>query len=86
MFLPFCVASNRHFFRQTPNHYLALYFDAKGVEVDADITKLSENHSDVLQGIINQLDDNKTASLKIAIPAASGGEYNPQRFNSLNCR
>ena len=51
-------------FRQTPNHYLALYFDAKGIEVDTDITQLAENDSDALQGVINQLDDTQKAKIE----------------------
>ncbi len=32
--------SNRQFFRQTPNHYLALYFESNGIDVDTDINAL----------------------------------------------
>ncbi|EGG93313.1 hypothetical protein IMCC1989_1359 [gamma proteobacterium IMCC1989] len=56
--------SNRHFFRQAPNHYLALYFDSKGIDVDTDINALKENDIDALQGILNPLEDALTASIE----------------------
>jgi len=56
--------SNRHFFRQTPNHYLALYFDSKEIAVDTDINPLKENDVEALQGIINQLDDIQKAKVE----------------------
>jgi hypothetical protein len=67
--------SNRQFFRQTPNHYLALYFESKGIEVDTDIAQLEENDSDALQGIINQLDDAQKADI----------EADFQGINALAC-
>jgi hypothetical protein len=56
--------SNRQFFRQTPNHYLALYFDSKGIDMDTDISQLKETDIDVLQGIINQLGDAQKANIE----------------------
>ncbi|MFT7389037.1 MAG: hypothetical protein ACI8VC_002301 [Candidatus Endobugula sp.] len=56
--------SNRHFFRQAPNHYLALYFDSKGIDVHTDINALKENDIDALQGILNPLEDALTASIE----------------------
>lgn len=56
--------SNRQFFRQTPNHYLILYFNSKGIDVDTDITQLKENDIDALQGILNPLDDTLKASIE----------------------
>lgn len=67
--------SNRHFFRQTPNHYLTLYFESKGIDVDTDINALKENDSDALQGIINQLDDTQKADI----------EADFQGINALAC-
>ena len=34
--------SNRHFFRKTPNHYLASFFKAKGIEIDLDFSNLKK--------------------------------------------
>ena len=56
--------SNRQFFRQTPNHYLALYFESEGIDVDTDITQLNETDIDALQGIVNQLDDAQKANIE----------------------
>lgn len=65
--------SNRQFFRQTPNHYLALYFESKGI--DADISQLKENDTDTLQGVINELDD--------AVKATVEADF--QGVNALAC-
>ena len=35
--------SNRHFFRKTPNAFLAQCFAIKGIELVADVSKLKEN-------------------------------------------
>lgn len=34
--------SNRHFFRKTPNAFLAQYFAAKGVQLVLDVSELKE--------------------------------------------
>lgn len=47
--------SNRHFFRKTPNFYLAKFFEAKGIQLDVHINQLKENDADILQGALNKL-------------------------------
>jgi hypothetical protein len=56
--------SNRHFFRKTPNHYLATYFENKGIPLDLDFTTLKENDTDALQAALNSLLDGQTTDIE----------------------
>jgi len=56
--------SNRHFFRKTPNSYLAQYFLAKGLLVGFDFTKLKESDVEALQSALNGLPDGQVASIE----------------------
>lgn len=56
--------SNRHFFRKTPNAYLAEYFAAKHITLDIDFSQLKENDSDKLQAALNQLADSQVADIE----------------------
>jgi hypothetical protein len=47
--------SNRHFFRKTPNFYLAKFFEAKGIQLDININQLKENDTDAIQNALNKL-------------------------------
>ena len=41
--------SNRHFFRKTPNLYLAAFFEASHIPLGIDFDKLAESDIDVIQ-------------------------------------
>ncbi len=56
--------SNRHFFRKTPSHYLALFFDAKGIPLDVDFGQLKENDADALQTALNKLSDSQITDIE----------------------
>ncbi|GEM_PF-5863917 len=56
--------SNRHFFRKTPNVYLAQFFSAKGVPLAADVSQLKENDAEALQTALNALDDSQIADIE----------------------
>ncbi|MBT3091534.1 MAG: hypothetical protein JAZ02_13455 [Candidatus Thiodiazotropha endolucinida] len=56
--------SNRHFFRKTPNVYLAQYFTAKGVQLAVDVSELKENDAEALQTGLNALDDSQIAEIE----------------------
>jgi len=67
--------SNRHFFRKTPNHFLARFFEAKGIQLDLDFTQLKENDADRLQIAFNTLTDSQTSEIEAAF----------QDVNALAC-
>ncbi len=56
--------SNRHFFRKTPNHYLALFFEMKGIQLDVDFNQLKENDADRLQAAFNTLTNSQTSEIE----------------------
>ncbi len=56
--------SNRHFFRKTPNYFLALFFEAKEILLDVDLSQLKENDVEVLQTALNALSDSQTADIE----------------------
>lgn len=56
--------SNRHFFRKTPNQYLAAFFDTKGVQLNVDFSQLKENDADALQLALNTLTDSQTTDIE----------------------
>ncbi|MDF1817523.1 MAG: hypothetical protein P1U54_02695 [Immundisolibacteraceae bacterium] len=56
--------SNRHFFRKTPNQYLARFFEVKGVGLDVDFSELKENDADALQTALNKLTASQTADIE----------------------
>ncbi len=56
--------SNRHFFRKTPNHLLALYFEAKGKALELDFGELKENDAEALQTALNTLAGNDIADIE----------------------
>jgi butyrate kinase len=47
--------SNRHFFRKTPNEYLANFFEAKGIQLDVNINQLKEQDAEAMQCALNKL-------------------------------
>ena len=47
--------SNRHFFRKTPNQYLAKFFEAKGIQLDVNINQLKEQDAEAMQAALNKL-------------------------------
>lgn len=67
--------SNRQFFRQAPNQFLALYFDSKNIGVDTNIAQLKESDIDSLQVVINQLSEAQKAEV----------EADFQGINALAC-
>lgn len=67
--------SNRQFFRQTPNCYLALFFEAKGIAIDSDTIQSNEKQVEVWQEVLNHLDDKQKASI----------EADFQGINALAC-
>lgn len=56
--------SNRHFFRKAPNHLLALFFEAKGIVLAVDFSRLKGNDSEALQTVLNTLTDDNIADLE----------------------
>lgn len=56
--------SNRQFFRKTPNHLLALYFEEKGMVLEVDINQLKDNDSETLQTALNTLSGNDIADIE----------------------
>lgn len=56
--------SNRHFFRNTPNRYLALLFKLKNIQLDVDFATLKENDEDALLNAFNQLSDSEKAGIE----------------------
>jgi len=56
--------SNRHFFRKTPNHYLASFFEAKGIEIDVDFSQLKDNDTDAIQKALNSLSDSQIVEIE----------------------
>ncbi len=56
--------SNRHFFRKTPNQYLAQFFEAKAIQVELDFDELAENATDELQEVLNTLPDSQVADIE----------------------
>ncbi len=56
--------SNRHFFRKTPNQYLAAFFKARGVELGIDFDKLKDNAADILQQALNELSADQIADIE----------------------
>ncbi|MDB4222363.1 hypothetical protein N9850_01220 [Granulosicoccus sp.] len=56
--------SNRHFFRKTPNQFLAQFFAAKGAQLEVDFSQLKENDADALQTAFNVLDDSQIADIE----------------------
>jgi hypothetical protein len=67
--------SNLQFFRQTPNHYLALFFEANGIAIDSDTIQSNEKKVEVWQEVLNHLDDKQKASI----------EADFQGINALAC-
>lgn len=70
--------SNRHFFRKTPNFYLAKFFEAKGIQLDVNINQLKENDTDAIQSALNkllseQITDIETKFRNINALACEGG-------------
>jgi hypothetical protein len=63
--------SNRHFFRKTPNQYLAQYFEAKDIDIGVDVRKLKENDADGLQQALNQLPDGQVAGIEADFQAVN---------------
>jgi len=53
-----------YFFIKTPNLYLAKFFEAKGVQLAVDLTKLKENDTDALQAALNTLEDSQVADIE----------------------
>lgn len=56
--------SNRHFFRKTPNAYLARYFAARGFQLSTNVGDLKENDAEALQEALNALDDSQVAAIE----------------------
>ena len=56
--------SNRQFFRRTPNRYLVLFFEDKGIALDSDISELKETQVDAWQEVLNRLEDTQKASIE----------------------
>lgn len=56
--------SNRHFFRKTPNWYLAKYFEDKGIQLGVNINELQENDDNALQNALNELPPEKIAAIE----------------------
>lgn len=56
--------SNRHFFRKTPNEYLAQFFAAKGIPLAVDFDELNKNILDELQDALNALLDSQKAEIE----------------------
>jgi hypothetical protein len=56
--------SNRHFFRKTPNHFIALFFEAKGIVLDVDFGQLKENGAEALQTSLNTLTDGQITDIE----------------------
>ena len=56
--------SNRHFFRKTPNHSLARFYEAKGIQLEVDFSQLKENDADALQAALNKLADSQVADIE----------------------
>ncbi|PCH63207.1 MAG: hypothetical protein COC09_06485 [Gammaproteobacteria bacterium] len=56
--------SNRHFFRKTPNHYLAQFFEAKAIQLNLDFSALKENEAEALQTALNTLPDSQIADIE----------------------
>ncbi|MGE4348684.1 MAG: hypothetical protein AB7D28_02830 [Candidatus Berkiella sp.] len=56
--------SNRHFFRKTPNWYLAKYFEDKGIQLGIKVYELQENDDEALQNALNQLQPDQIASIE----------------------
>ncbi len=56
--------SNRHFFRKTPNHYLAQFFEKKAIQLDIDFGQLKENDAEALQSALNTLPDSQIADIE----------------------
>ena len=47
--------SNRHFFRKTPDLFLAKFFEAKGIRLGVNFNQLKEQDADILQSALNKL-------------------------------
>lgn len=56
--------SNRHFFRKTPNFYLAKFFEAKGIQLDVNINQLKENDADIFQRALNKLSSEQITNIE----------------------
>ncbi|BCA93901.1 hypothetical protein TUM19329_02620 [Legionella antarctica] len=56
--------SNRQFFRKTPNLYLAKFFEAKGIQLDVNVSQLKEQDSDTLQSAFNKLFPNQITNIE----------------------
>lgn len=67
--------SNRHFFRKTPNQYLAAFFKAKGVELDIDFDQLKESAADTLQEALNGLSNEQIADIEAEFQGVNALAY-----------
>ena len=56
--------SNRHFFRKTPNNYLAQFFTAKNAPLELDFKELKETDSEAVLIALNVLDDSRRAGIE----------------------
>jgi hypothetical protein len=56
--------SNRHFFRKTPNHSLAQFFEAKAIPLEVDFSQLKENDAEALQTALNKLTDSQVSDIE----------------------
>lgn len=70
--------SNRHFFRKTPNHYFALFFEAKEIQLDLDFTQLKESDADRMQTVFSKLTDSQRVDIEaefqdVNVLACEGG-------------
>lgn len=56
--------SNRHFFRKTPNKYLAQYFEHKEIALAIDFGLLKESDAEAIQNAINTLEASQIANIE----------------------
>ena len=59
--------SNRQFFRKTPNLYLSKFFEAKGIQLDVNISQLKEHDADILQNALNKLTPEQITDIETAL-------------------
>ena len=56
--------SHKQFFRRASYDYLALYFDAKGINLDIDWQKLKKNDATVILESIEKLPESQQAEIE----------------------
>lgn len=67
--------SNRQFFRNMPNHYLAKFFDSRNIQIEVNLAELKENAAAEIQDALNKLSDDQKAEIEAAF----------QDVNALAC-